>query len=289
MKQLIIFFCILSAILQANAQISITSSSKNIYIGEQFTISYTLTKDIAPQKLQFPSFTDSIPHFELIAKGPLDSVRQGSEMIYTQDIRYTSFDSGRWVIPARTFIVGNKKMLSDTLIISVLPVKLKSKNYHDIHEIIDVPKPNEELPKWLIASAVVLLVALFLFFILRNSKSISPVTQVVVDPYQQAITALDHLRKEKSDIKTFYTHLYVIYRRFLSGKEKTALDSFTTDDLILFMKGKMKEDDFFAVSEVLRIADAVKFARYPSSKEDALKSYDRIRIAIDNLHKQSKS
>lgn len=289
MKQLIIFFCIVSTCLKANAQISITSSSKNIYIGEQFTISYTLKKDIAPQKLQFPSFTDSIPHLEFIAKGPLDSVRQGSEMIYTQDVRYTSFDSGRWVIPARTFIVGNKKMLSDTLIISVLPVKLKSKNYHDIHEIIDVPKSNEELPKWLIASAVVLLVALFLFFFLQNNKSISPVKQVIVDPYQQAIAALDSLRKDKSDIKTFYTRLYVIYRRYLSGKEKTDLVSFTTDDLILFMKGKMKEDDFFAVSEVLRIADAVKFARYPSSKEDALKSYDRIRIAIENLHKHSKS
>lgn len=281
-----IYTCLLLFIyhLPLIGQVSVVSSNKTIYIGEQFTINYTIKRSLRSPFIQFPSFRDSIPHLELISMGKIDSLRQGDMIIYSQDLIYTSFDSGRWVIPVKRFLVGNKRILSDTLQISVLPVKLKAKGYHDVHEILDVPKPNEEWPKWLSVASIVLIVAFLLLLFLKKKKRIDPVKEPI-DPYKQAIHSLEQLKKTKSDIDSFYTGLFSIYRNYLSGRYRQNLDSYTSDELIDFLKHTHPTIDWSEITDVLHVADGVKFARYPSNKEETLKGFDTIRQSIDQLHK----
>jgi hypothetical protein len=47
-----------------------------------------------------------------------------------------------------------------------------------------------------------------------------------------------------------------------------------------------KANDLSAVAESLRMADAVKFARYRPGKEDTLRSIDRVRSFIVRVHEK---
>lgn len=267
------------------AQIGVTSSTKHIYIGEPFSLRFTISlkRNVPFQLLQGP---DSIPHIEKIGERKLDSSRVGDDFIYTKEIIYTSFDSGRWVIPARSFKIGSKILLSDTIMISVLPVKLKSAGYHDVHEIIEVEKPKETEWKWIIVGLIVLMAAILLFRWVRKPSLGTIEKKATIDPYIQAIQTLDQLNIEKMSIDDYYTRLYALFRIYLSAHFNANLSDHTTDELILFIKGKLREDVFFSIVEVLRLADAVKFARYTSTSEKSIQSAVSIRSAIDQLHKR---
>src|SRR5258707_5485386 len=62
---------------------------------------------------------DSLPHFEWLEKGKLDSVIKPDEKYYRQYFPIPSFDSGAWVIPRLPFVSGGRKLLSDSVKIIV--------------------------------------------------------------------------------------------------------------------------------------------------------------------------
>ena len=83
-------------------QISVTATANRnqILIGEpvQFTLEAKLP--LGMQMTWFP--LDSIPHFEYIEKGKLDSAVTEDGKSFRQDVLITSFDSGTFVIPSLT-------------------------------------------------------------------------------------------------------------------------------------------------------------------------------------------
>lgn len=272
----------------AIAQVSVSSSSRNIFIGEQFTLTFSFSKkvgEIDPAIFRF----DSIPHFEVIKKSLLDSTRTGERLIYSQNILLTSFDTGRWIIPPQVFQAGKRKYMSDTISVSVLPAALKSNAYYDIHEILTVPEPASVFRKALLITGVLLSIGLLIFFISRRKKKRSETSSVKKDPYVAALSALDKLNKQNNDVAFFYTALYSIYRTYLTGLLGVELAGKTTGELILQMKSELDEHDFFLVANVLRMADAVKFAKYSSSPEEVQSSLQTIRTAIDLIHEKRAS
>ena len=60
----------------------------------------------------------------------------------------------------------------------------------------------------------------------------------------------------------------------------------TTDDVLISMKGSLEGSSFSKLAEVLRISDAVKFAKYGSSMEQASESFRIIKDSIDLLNKK---
>jgi hypothetical protein len=60
----------------------------------------------------------------------------------------------------------------------------------------------------------------------------------------------------------------------------------TTDDVLISMKGHFEGSAFSRLAEVLRISDAVKFAKYGSSSVEALESFTVVKDSIDLLNKK---
>jgi hypothetical protein len=52
------------------------------------------------------------------------------------------------------------------------------------------------------------------------------------------------------------------------------------------MKDKLPSGSFSRIAEVLRISDAVKFARYPSSVSESANSWEAIYASVDELNRQ---
>src|SRR5687768_12662913 len=94
---LFLFFCSTLNAQKAPSAIASTDKSK-ILLGEQFDLvvgaRFANETDIA----FFP--IDSIAHFEILQKSKVDTERTDQNIVLTQRITLTSFDSGRWQIPA---------------------------------------------------------------------------------------------------------------------------------------------------------------------------------------------
>lgn len=269
--------------LSSAAQVSVTSSARSILLGEQFTVTYSLTIKVGEEK-KFSTTIASVRPFEIIHTGPVDSTRKGDRIIYAQQIRFTSFDTGRWVIPSRVFHTGGKTVLSDTLMISVMPVKLTSTDYYGVKEIIQVQAPANDWFRWIRIAGMVLAVGFVFLVFIRIWRKLPRNSQSPKDPYLSVIAALDKLSAENDDRKSFYTSLYNLYRAYFSYHAGMDLVDKSTDELIVYMKSHLSEDDFYAVTGVLRVADVVKFANYPSSTAEGNRSIAIIREAIRHLH-----
>jgi hypothetical protein len=272
--------------------LTLSTDRKDILLGEQFTLTIKLTSSPGKVISGWPLVPDSINHLEVISRGTIDSTREGNKIIYSQAMVMTGFDSGHWVIPPMGVNVDGKEVTSTSTDINVQSIKLEGSEYNDVKEIIEVPPPGPEWKSILLYAFGILLLLLLAYFWWRNRKK----KPVVVKPvskgtaYDQAMKALEALRKEqlveKGEMKKFYSGLYDIFREYGSALSGSSLMQSTTDDVLISMKGSLEGSSFSKLAEVLRISDAVKFAKYGSSKEEASESFTDVKESIDLLNKK---
>jgi hypothetical protein len=84
------------------SQVQTITDKKDILIGEQIrlTLKATLPLNSGPANKSL-IIRDSIPHFEIVEAGRMDTVDLGGGVPgIEQSFIITSFDSGRWIFPA---------------------------------------------------------------------------------------------------------------------------------------------------------------------------------------------
>ena len=289
----LLLVCLLAEIFVGKAQyLTLSTDRKDILLGEQFTLTIKLTSSPGKVISGWPMVPDSINHLEVISRGAIDSTREGNKIIYSQAMVMTGFDSGHWVIPPMGVKVDGKVITSTSADINVQSIKLEGSEYNDVKEIIEVPPPGLDWKSILLYAFGILLLLLLIYFWWRNRKkkpvAVKPVSKGTA--YDQAMKALEALQKEqlveKGEMKKFYSGLYDIFRVYGSALSGNSLMQSTTDDVLISMKGSLEGSSFSKLAEVLRISDAVKFAKYGSSMEQASESFRIIKDSIDLLNKK---
>jgi BatD DUF11 like domain len=278
--------------LQAQVLAKASVDRDNILIGEPIT----LTLDVrVPLGLSVDWFRlDTIPHFEFLTKGNVDTVDGIDGKKIQQVLTITSFDSGYWQIPAFTIQIDNKTYYTDTLGVTVSFAAFNhDEDYKDIKEIVEVQPPwwLKYIP-WLIG--VVTLVAIGLVtWLLRKRKQVVTVEQQVVvsklSPYEEALLGLEELRKkgwtQNGEVKAYYSRLNDILRVFVLRKLNIASLEKTNEELIVQLrKLSLEKDSFQQLATALRMADFVKFARYQPDASDNEKNFIVIQSAITTLN-----
>jgi hypothetical protein len=263
----------------------------SILIGEPIKLTldvrYPLGADFTWFKL------DTIPHFEFLNKGKTDtsSDMNGKEIV--QVLTITSFDSGHFQIPALVLTSNNRKFSTDSIGIDVAYTAFNaSDDYRDIHDIVDVKRPDwiQYIP-WIIGLATLIAIAV-LVYVFRKTKKIVKLEQPVVSklpPFEEAVQALQELRKKgwalDGQVKPFYSSLNDILRVFILRKLNIATLEKTNEELIVQLRRlSMDKEIFGQLSEALRIADFVKFARYEPAASDNEKNFMIVQAAINSLN-----
>lgn len=277
----------------ASAQYLTLSVDRNsILLGEHFRLEVKLTAPAGATISNWPVVPDSVNHLEVIERGKVDSIRQGDKMIYQQQVTMTGFDSGHWVIPAMAVAVNGKEVKSASTAIDVQNIKLTGSDYNDIKEIIEVEPPGPDWKKILLYVLGVALILALAYYWWKNRRARPVVAKPVSRgaAYEEAMKALAALKQdnllEKGEMKKYYTRLYDIYRVYLEGVTGMSTVHKTTDDLLLIMKPMLSGQMMSSAAEVLRIADAVKFAKYIPPREEGSRSMENIRQSIDELNRQ---
>ena len=284
----LLLFLLLSHGLKAQkAPPVIASADKTkVLLGEQFDL-VVGARFLNEADLNFFN-VDSLPHFEIVQKSKIDTERSDQNIVLTQRITLTSFDSGRWQIPSLTLAGGQLKTKPITIEVVFSSPFDPKKDYHDVKEILNVKKPSEPTWYWWVIGAVLLLLLFILLF--PRKKKAKKEEVLDANAYRKAIADLQQLQKEdisQKEVKTFYVRLVDIFRRYLHAGKGLQSFSKTTDDLALqILKLNLTSDKYNELVQVLKLSDAVKYAKFEPSQEENDHALEVIRKSIDAIERR---
>ena len=280
----IIFLCVLLLSLSTIAQkVSLIADRNKILIGEQVTLQLK-AEDINTGKSFLQSWlniADTGNHLQVTKRGPIDTIDINGLTTYLQPINITSFDSGNWRIPSIKMILqerttGKQTILqTDSLTIEVLPVDVSAlTNYHEIKDILDVQvQPNYWLYAAVAASVILLVIIIWLTIKQRKKKPIfvKPLySGTALEHALQLIKELQYDAAQKENPKLFYTKLSAICREYFQDRLQVRSSQATSDELMLLLGVYLQDEKSrTAFYQLLRLSDAVKFAKYiPESDQN---------------------
>lgn len=276
---------------QTNVSVSATIHKKRILIGEPIQVTLEAKAPSNAAMAWFP--IDSIPHFEFIEKGRIDSVLDNGEKSMRQDIVVTSFDSGTWVMPAMPLVVNGTTYLTDSAVIEVGYSKIDpNQDYHDIKDIVDIPDPYAKYIPWAVAGiTLVSLVGLIYFVQYKKLTKQEMIAQAALrlSPYEEAKQALEELKKQRlgpdGSVKWYYTRLNDILRQFLLRQLQIASMVKTNDEIIFQLRQlNISRDEFSQLAQALRMSDFVKFAKYQPSSVENEQNFSIISSSVELLN-----
>ena len=285
-----------------HAQVPIIKTSvdkKGILIGEQLKYNVQASFPVNTYTLTWLEVPDSFSHFEVVSRGKIDTIESKGLLIFRQTITLTSFDSGIFAIPALplTFdpATGDSalQLSTDSIPINISYSPLDStKTFHDIKTIIDV---KDEIPWWWWAAGAAILILLIVLIIylvkyFKRPKKPARLFDSKLSPLDEAMKSLDSLQSEqllyKGEVKQFHTRLSEIFKRYFSRKmEKNMLNLTSSEMLIAVNDTLLSKSDTTMLAGTLRMADAVKFAKFYPHKEESETSLNETRKVIEQIDK----
>lgn len=279
-----------------------TVSPVEIVIGEQAVIDLEV---IAPKgrNIILPIYPDTlISGIEVLAMLPPDTIIANEVMTIHQKYVVTSFDSTLYHIPYMPIVDGTDTLKSNSFGLKVSSVilseqvmvyldKLKTQQTDSIDfdelQLADI-KANLKPPfvwqdylvyLWFILLFVLILALLGvgLYLALRKKKKgyfFKP--KEILPPHTVAIRALDKIKAEKiwqrGLEKQYFTELTDILREYIEKRFLVNAFERTSDETLDAMKLQAEADSAIDnLSQVLKLADLVKFAKYtPMPNENDL-------------------
>lgn len=272
-----------------------TANKDHILVGEPvlLTLEAECPKGAALQWFQ----PDSLPHFEYLDSTKIDTLSTVGGQLFKQVLTITSYDSGTQVIPMLSLAVNNKRYLTDSLTIEVgYSTPDSNQPYHDVKDIIEVPAVEPLYVNYIIAVVTILAIAALVLLLRRKKRSIEPAPAAIVagkTPFEAAMAALQAARAEYSQgsHKAYIIQLNTVLRLYLSGERLVMAPDAGNADLVLKLQSRMAKVELVSLAQQLRLADAVKFAKYQPQEAELSEFFEVIKTSIEalnqNLHQKT--
>jgi hypothetical protein len=258
-----------SGALGQQASLSATVNKDRLLIGEQVKLDITCKLPAGASISGWVNLPDTFNHLEIVDRSPVDSSLEGSVKTYHQSFTITGFDSGVWVVPPVALIADQQKISSGPLSLAVVPVHLTDSAYHDIRDIIDVPVEKTSWWYWIAGALSLILIGILVWLWMRSGKRTAlPLKPVEVkgSPLEEALQQLLELKKsgyiEREEWKLYYSTLTKIFKNYNERKYRSGFPQKTTDEILVTLNQGLPKDMISGLAGTLRVADAVKFAKY---------------------------
>ena len=295
---------ILISIIHTNAQYSLVKASldtNSIEIGDQIYLNLSIEKP-ASELIKFPILKDTIVKgLEVLEVMPVDTqILKNNKLRLVQKIRITAFDPGLIAIPAFIFKRNNDTLFSNSLELTVNPVKLDSlemakidtsqvMDIFDIKEPLNTPLTFKEFIQrfypYILGFFGLLLLVLLILYIIKLRAQNRPLIRLPEKPKEAAhiiaFRALDQLKNKKlwqtGFEKEYYLELTDIIRQYIEDRFNVHTFERTSQEILDSIKSQKLLDHpiFEELKSLLTLADLAKFAKYkplPNENELSLKS-----------------
>lgn len=282
--KMVVLACLCFALcsLYATAQTASASYDRNkILIGEQVTL--TLKAEDINTRTSFLQnwFTlpDSNTHVQVIKTENIDTTDVNGFTIFSQKITITSFDSGIWRMAPMKLVLQDRTtgaqtiLKTDSLVLQVLPVDVSDmKDYHPVKDILAVEVNPDYTWYYIIGAALIVVVVTIIILnnYFKKKKTATPTISYKETALENALQQLRELEQqqlpEKGSFKLFFSKITEICRSYFDEQMNVNASHLTTDELMLtlivYLQDEKKRTAFY---QLLRLADAAKFAKYSPS------------------------
>ncbi|MCM1475918.1 MAG: hypothetical protein NC036_06695 [Muribaculaceae bacterium] len=260
-------------------------------------VSFPMLKSVGADDI-IPLCGDSV---EMSGTYTLDTVRLSNSRIRVNyNMRIQSFDSGRYVLPRFDFASDRGVVKSNSVILSVIPVKVAEDA--QITGFTSVAEPDEAtlkgpdskfiawLKKFWYIFPIIILIAVATIWAWRRYRRVGSLLPVkpVIPPYDEAMGALKNLEArglwQQGKEKAYYTGLTLILRRYLSKEWNIQAMEMTSGQIMRALKSSELRDLRAPIRRILDMADFAKFAKVRPLPQDNTESFDNCRDFIIKAH-----
>ena len=273
----------------ANAQrIKATASidSTHILLGDQVKLFLEIDH---PKNVDviFPNVPDTlVQYIEVLSRSEVDTFELDDETYQKQiqSFLITSFDSGSYRIPPLWFKIDLNDRLdsipTNGLTLNVYSMEIDTtRGPTDIKYPYDAPVTLKEVIPYILGAILILAILFFIFYAIRRRKNNQPIFVLPKKPKEPAhiiaLRELDRIKKEKiwqqGKTKQYYSEVTETLRKYIEDRFEIPAMEQTSDETIESFrkqKGLLKDKTFANLSQMLKLADLVKFAKYQTSPDD---------------------
>lgn len=294
-KAPVLFILVFCFFANLNAQVMSSIDSTSIKIGEQITYKIEVETDTT-NLVVFPEGQTFSP-LEMIESFAIDTLKKQDKYNLIKKYGLTQFDSGAYTIPRQKIIIGDKTLFTDSLKVEVnnIIVDTTKQGLYGIKPIIEVDKTGGNWWKYLLLTILIIGIigAILWWFIWRKKPLTQEEKIALLPPYDRAKLALKKLDEshylKHDELKTYYSELTLVIRKYLDEKVYDRSLESTTDELIsrlrLLKQGNqidLSKETIKNIESILKRADLVKFAK--SAPDIALAELDRNTIDAEIDH-----
>jgi hypothetical protein len=276
-----------------------TSVDKNnILIGEQLHYKVSTSMPDNTFRLSWFNLPDTFGRFQVVKENKIDSSFLNGNINFSQDITITSFDSGRQVIPP--LAVNMETLQGDStfdLVTDSIPIQVSFSpmdsvaTFHDIKSIIEVKK-EWAWWWWIVLGVVLILVFFWIRFMVKyfKKKKEPEIFKSRLSPYDEAMQSLNNLEKEQllqnNGVKEYHSRLTDIFKRYISRKAKAYKMHLTSDEMLMDLNEyNLSKEQIAAFANLLRMSNAVKFAKYIPDQEESEKCLQQTKEMVNEINK----
>lgn len=278
----LVSFSSAGCIFSQEIKVKATLDSNSILIGEQVKLRLAVSykADQGAISIQWPSLGDTIiKQIEIVEKSAIDTTipnKTGTdyELVQTQTLTITSFDSGFFAIPPFRFILNNdssKQFETEALLLQVntLPIDT-TQAIKDIKPPLEEPFDFRELIpyiKWAIAAIAIIFVLVYAIKQFSKKKKIAPIKiEEKIPPHIIALKQLEQLKNEKlwqeGKIKAYHSRLTEILRIYIEARFKINAQEQTSEEILLHFRTVVIDSiSKEKLQQILLLSDLVKFAK----------------------------
>lgn len=284
--------------------------SNSVLIGKRINLKINF-KSQQKYKVIFPTIKDSLEKIELLEMSEPDTLFENDFRTIKRNYVITSFDSGSYNLGPYT-LVYNSEENDNYNVLKTQPLKVTFTTVAvDTSEAIKDIKPPIEigysfyeiLPYLIIVLLIALIVFLYIYSRRKKEKKKTPwiIEKPKVPPHQEAIEALDKLKKEElwqnGKQKEYHIKLTEIIRRYIERRyEIPALEMISDEIIREFEKTSVESTVVQNLKELLTLGDLTKFAKFnplPKENEQSMEfAYNIVRKTMmvkENIQEENKN
>ena len=288
MKKVIFIWCVLTGtLLHGQGELKVNLDTSRILIGEQIEVLIRLKP--GGGEYIWPQVGDSLGGLEIVrAEGP-DTSRFWFRKEVTQRFTITGWDTGFYVVKPFIFLGTDDTLQSEAFMVQVLSFTPEKDTYYEIKEPFTVGNPFDE--NWFVILFGMVLLGYLFYLYIKGRKSKVWTGTKKIPPYSQATSALNELYRKKAwesyPSKKFYSRLTDILKEYLENELRfPAMEMVTHEFLEATLPFGWNAEQRTMLTELLREADMIKFAKAGASSERSFEHLKKVQEFIGQVHEE---
>lgn len=260
--------------------------SANILLGDQVKLFLEIDhpKNV---EVKFPSVPDTIVNLiEVLDRSIIDTFELDNEEFQKQiqTFTITCFDSGSYRIPPYWFTFDVNGMVdsipSNGLTLNVYSMAIDTtKGPTDIKMPYDAPLTLKEVTPYILGAILIGAIIFLILYSIKRKKNNQPIFAKPPKPKEPAhiiaLRELDRIKAEKiwqqGKTKQYYSEVSDTLREYIEDRFEIRAMEQTSDetlDAFRFRRDLINEKCFNNLSQLMQLADLVKFAKYKPLPDD---------------------